>query len=107
MSLFSIFKKKRIKKSETVEPDTMQSEAEIKVRYEYDAERNILIKCSSGKLPKILRKSDLIWRDLGPQDESYARAIFLGQGCWERLDTISEEEAYRILTQWGYSFPEE
>jgi len=73
-----------------------------KIRFEFDAERQIMIKCSSEDSPKIIEKSNLIWRDFGPQDEPYARAIFLGQGCWERLDTITEDEAQRILTQWGY-----
>lgn len=78
-----------------------------KISFEFDAERQVLIKCSSEDLPKIIEKSNLIWRDFGPQDEPYARAIFLGQGCWERLDTIKKEQAQHILTQWGYSFENE
>lgn len=72
------------------------------IRYEFDAERQVLIKCSSEDSPKIIEKNNLVWRDFGPKDESYARAIFLGQGCWERLDTINEEKAQSILAQWGY-----
>jgi len=72
-----------------------------KIRFEYDAERQILIKCPSEGRPKIIEKGELIWRDFAPQDEPYARAIFLGQGCWERLDTIDEEQARRILKEWG------
>ena len=72
------------------------------IRYEFDAERQVLIKCSSEDAPKIIEKSNLVWRDFEPQDEPYARAIFLGQGCWERLDTINEEMAQSILSQWGY-----
>ena len=74
-----------------------------KIRYEFDAEREVLIKCEPEDLPKIIRKSNLKWQYLGPEDEQYAKAIFLGQGCWERIDTITEDEAQRILTQWGYS----
>lgn len=77
------------------------------VRFEFDSERQVLIKCSSEDCPKIIEKDNLVWRDFGPQDESYARAIFLGQGCWERLDTISEENAHRVLMQWGYSYENE
>ena len=63
-----------------------------KISYEYDAECQVLIKLSSGDLPKIIKKDNLIWRNFGAEDDRYARAIFLGQGCWERLDTITEEE---------------
>ena len=73
------------------------------IRYEFDAERQVLIKCSSEDSPKIIEKSNLHWRDFGAQDEAYARAIFLGQGCWERLDSITEDEVQTILTRWGYS----
>ncbi len=75
--------------------------------YEYDSERQVLIKCSSGDSPKIIRKGKLSWQELGAQDDQYARAIFLGQGCWERLDTISEEEALQILKEWGYFYNKE
>ena len=74
-----------------------------KIRYEFDAEMQVLIKYSSKDSPKIIEKNNLLWRDFGVQDESYARAIFLGQGCWERLDSITEDEAQAILTRWGYS----
>lgn len=68
--------------------------------YEYDAERQVLIKLSRMESPKIIEKNNLVWRNLGPQDETYARAIYLGQGCWDRLDTIGEDEARCILKQW-------
>ena len=55
------------------------------VRFEFDAERQVLIRCSSENSSQIIEKRNLIWRELGPQDESYARAIYLGQGCWESL----------------------
>lgn len=67
--------------------------------YEYDSEYGVLIKCSVP--PKIIRKKTLVWKDLGSEDEQYARAIYLGQGCWDRLDTITEEEAHCILKEWG------
>lgn len=74
-----------------------------KIRYEYDAEREVLIKCSSEKPPEIIRRCELVWRSLDDRDEQYARAIFFGQGCWERLDTITEEKALCILKQWELS----
>ena len=70
--------------------------------YEYDDKYEVLIKRSPGDSPKIMRRNNLRWNDLGEQDEQYARAIYLGQGCWERLDTISEEKAQKILSEWGY-----
>ena len=94
----------KLRKNKNDEVDTKEKTEQNKIRFEYDAERQVLIKCSSEELPKIIDKNNLIWRELGPQDESYAKAIYLGQGCWERLDTITEEKAQRILTEWGYSF---
>ncbi len=55
----------------------------------------------NNQSPKIMRKSDPVWRSFGPQDDPYMRAIFLGQGCWERLDSISEDRARRIMEAWG------
>ena len=68
-----------------------------KINFEYDAIRQVLIKTPAEGLPQIIEKENLVWRDLDQQDESYAKAIYLGQGCWERLDTITEEEARQIL----------
>ena len=74
-----------------------------RIHYEYDASCEVLIKIPAEGLPKIMRKNNLCWNDLCEQDEQYARAIYLGQGCWERLDTISTEQAQQILKNWGYS----
>ena len=94
------------KKAETKkEPDGSRMGG--KARYEYDAERGVLIRCPSEGMPKIMDKSSLVWRDFGPQDDPYLRAILMGQGCWERLDTISAAEAERVLTEWGYPFDDE
>lgn len=71
-----------------------------KIKYEYDSKCEVLIKRSVPL--KIIRRNNLVWKHLGPEEEQYARAIYLGQGCWERLDTISQEEAYNILKHWGY-----
>lgn len=72
------------------------------IGFEYDAEGQVLIMLSRKAAPKIIEKNNLVWRNFGPQDESYARAIYLGQGCWERLVAIDENEARCILKQWGY-----
>lgn len=73
---------------------------EYEATYEYDAECEVLIRCDPHA--KIISKDEPVWRNLGPKDDSYARAIYLGQGCWNKLDTISEEKALDILSQWGY-----
>ena len=76
--------------------------------YEYDSEfNNVLIrKRRNGLFPEILHKGDAKWSVLVPQpdymDESYARAVYIGQGCWENLKTITDEEAEDILRSWGY-----
>ena len=76
-------------------------------RYYYDALCRTLIKSPQGGSLKIMEDDNLVWRNPGPDDETYLRAIYCGQGCWERLDILDEEEARQILTRWGYSFPEE
>ena len=53
------------------------------------------------RLPMIFYRSEMCWRDFEPQDELFDRAIYLGQGCWERLHTIEEKEALQILEAWG------
>lgn len=76
--------------------------------YEYDKRtKSVLIRRldESGKI-EILHKGDKQWTLLIPRpdytDESYCRAIYLGQGCWEDLKRITSEEAAEILKQWGY-----
>lgn len=92
-----------------------------KASYEYDRTREVLIRIPEIDLSdeeidalsdeefeaygnKIMYRSELRWRPLSEeQDNSYLRAIYLGQGCWDRLDCISEEEAQQVLQEWGYS----
>ena len=68
--------------------------------YQYDAERAVMIRLETGAAPRIISKSDPHWRALGADDEEYARAIYFGEGCWERLETVDEEAAARILSEW-------
>ena len=72
-----------------------------KTYYEYDAEFEVLIRISDSGSIKVIEKSDLQWKELSQEYDQYARAIFLGQGCWERLETISEEAGNKILEEWG------
>lgn len=72
----------------------------MKTRYEYDSESKVLIKIPQNELPKQCSKSNPVWTDL-ENDSPYMRAIFLGQGCWERLDTVSEEKALSLLNEWN------
>ena len=75
-----------------------------KTQYEYDAKAQVLIRIPPNGSPKIASRKEPHWGSLGSEYESYARAIYLGQGCWERLDTISEEKAQEILKEWGCPF---
>ncbi len=74
-----------------------------KTSYEYDWEDQVLIKIPGEGLPKIMYRQELLWRDFKPEDELFERAIYLGQGCWERLKSIGEKEAQQILNEWGYA----
>lgn len=76
-------------------------------RYEYDALCQVLIKCPPKGSPKIIDRVNPVWRDFGPEDEPYMRAIYFGQGCWECLDSVTEEEANQILSRWGHSISNE
>lgn len=72
--------------------------------YEYDSKCEVLIRMGEGKLPEICKKSDPEWKLLlsgSAENEQYARAVYLGQGCWERLRDVSEEEAILILKKWS------
>ncbi|MBQ3755873.1 MAG: hypothetical protein II873_01995 [Oscillospiraceae bacterium] len=73
-----------------------------KAYYEYDWECEVLIRIPREGLPKIFYRQEMQWRDFDAADELYDRAIYLGQGCWERLRSIEEEEALQILKDWGY-----
>lgn len=76
--------------------------------YQYDSvEKDVLIRyVEDNQFHEILHKGDKAWRALYPQpndnDELYTRAIWLGEGCWECLDDITEQEAEKILKDWGY-----
>ena len=75
--------------------------------YQYDSQyKNVLIRTAQGRFPEILHKGDKQWNVLAPKpndpDEMYTRAIYLGGGCWERLDDIDEDRAEIILKEWGY-----
>ena len=72
-----------------------------KTKYEYDSEREVLIRIEPDKLPQIIKKRYPVWRHFGPEDDPYMRAIYMGQGCWERLDTVSEQQAQAVLNKWG------
>ena len=71
------------------------------INYEYDSECEVLIKIPREGAPLIIKKRQPYWHELEAEDELYARAIWLGQGCWESLASISEEEARRVLSKWG------
>ncbi len=68
--------------------------------YEYDEEYQVLI--NTDGLMQVIENDGLGWRELGPEYEQYARAICRGQGCWERLESITEKQANEILKSWGY-----
>ena len=40
------------------------------MNFEFDAQRQVLIKYSADRRPKIIEKDTLVWRDLGPEDDS-------------------------------------
>ena len=69
--------------------------------YEYDAENEVLIRIPDDDLPKIFYRCEGCWRSFGSSDDLYMRAIYIGQGCWERLEAITEEKGRKILEEWG------
>lgn len=75
--------------------------------YQYDSHyKNVLIRTAQGRFPEILHKGDKQWNILAPKpndpDEMYTRAVYLGGGCWERLDDVEEDDVEAILKKWGY-----
>ena len=77
------------------------------VRYEYDyIMKNTLIRSydpGDGFRIEIIHKYEKRWKPImeSREDDNYARAVIFGEGCWERLDFITEEEAEAILKEWG------
>lgn len=77
--------------------------------YQYDfVSKDVLIRrLDDENVPEILHKGDERWDILSPsadyKDEEYCRAVYLGQGCWEDLKFITEDEAAAILKEWGYT----
>lgn len=68
--------------------------------FQYDKIHEVLIK--SGRRPMILHKTEGKWRPLDFNiDANYGRALFLGEGWWEYLDDISDEEAKKIANEYG------
>ena len=76
---------------------------EERIQYEYDETCQVMIRVSSEESPKIMEETNPVWRELGKEDDMYARAIYMGQGCWEDLRTITAEEAEEVLHRWGVS----
>ncbi len=79
----------------------------MSIYYEYDFRTEDVLIRQGDNAPEILHKGDQQWAILAPRsdykDEKYCRAVYLGQGCWEDLRRITEEEAEEILKAWGYS----
>lgn len=55
---------------------------------------------------RMITKTKLKWESVY-NDDSYSRAVFLGQGCWDRLKDISPEEAHAMLEGWGVADSDE
>lgn len=76
-------------------------------RYDFTTDDVLIRKLDGNSTYEILHKGDKSWQLLRPRpdykDEDYCRALFLGQGCWEDLKQISEEDCAKILMNWGYS----
>lgn len=73
--------------------------------YEFDEKFQTLIRYRAGASDiQQISRGNLVWHHA---DDPYLRALWLGQGCWERLETIREDEAQRILSKWGYSLSNE
>ena len=77
------------------------------INYAYDRDKNILIRHrvgSNGFIHEVRSYYDKKWIIVPNKEnkyEEYARAIFLGQGAWDRMESITNEEAYRIMRMWG------
>lgn len=74
----------------------------MNTRYITDKNRSIIIRCGD-ETRQIITKSNPKWEDIyaGGEYDEYARAIAFGEGCWEDLRFIDENEAVGILINWG------
>ena len=77
--------------------------------YSFDrTTKDVLIRRLDGEsVVEILHKGDKNWALLAPRadyrDEEYCRAVYLGQGCWEDIEFITEEKAMEIMAQWEHA----
>lgn len=83
----------------TVSEDEIFRFVQNGVLFEYDKSFDVLIIKNDVGVYKQIEKADFRLNNL-EDDGEYMRAIFLGQGCWERLEEISKEKAIEILKSW-------
>ena len=68
--------------------------------YDYNRKAEALLGHTKDGMYMIMRRVDPRWKELGGADDSFARAIYIGQGCWDELEDISKEDAERLLDEW-------
>ncbi len=79
------------------------------MQYIYDfVRKDTLIRYNRELLSfEILKRGDKKWRVLKPRpdykNEGYARAVFLGEGYFMDLESITKKEAEKILEERGYT----
>lgn len=71
----------------------------MSVGYQYDRKAEVLIKTEPRRMPVQCSKKEPVWKYL-ENDGNYMRAIYLGEGCWEQLETITEETAQKLIEEW-------
>ena len=74
------------------------------MRYETNGDADIIIQMGGPEGTRIISKCSLKWESLlgNSKYESYARAVYLGEGSWDDLYEIDEWEAEDMLRKWGY-----
>ena len=94
-----------IMEENNVYKDIIEKESKT-IRYEkriFADDLIAIVRHTHQKEPEVLRKRDLKWTSVfEPENDLYLRAYSFGQGCWEELFKITEEEAKDILNEWGY-----
>ncbi len=75
--------------------------------YQYDVrKKDVLIRTDKDRKPEILHRGDEKWQLLMPKpedpDDEYTRAVWLGGGCLEDLESLDDIDLEEILEEWGY-----
>ncbi len=72
--------------------------------YWYDKEFEVMAQLERKNIPlRVRSRKDIGWTYVPNKDhkyEEYSEAILIGEGCWDRLEKIPDDDAKKIIKDW-------